>query len=63
MQFERRTEASAKARLLRPDFDQNFDHDYLFKLPLAGSGMPHHVDDALLHAMSGTELSRVRTEL
>src|SRR5882762_11193751 len=25
--------------------------------------MPNHVDDALLHAMSGTELSRVRTEL
>ena len=28
-----------------------------------GSGMPYQVDDALLHAMSGTELSRVRTEL
>jgi len=25
--------------------------------------MPHHVDGVLLHAMSGTELSRVRTEL
>ncbi len=25
--------------------------------------MLHQVDDALLHAMSGTELSRVRTEL
>ncbi len=25
--------------------------------------MPHQVDDALLHAMSGIELSRVRTEL
>jgi hypothetical protein len=25
--------------------------------------MPHQVDDALRHAMSGTELSRVRTEL
>jgi hypothetical protein len=25
--------------------------------------MPFQVDDALLHAMSGTELSRVRTEL
>src|SRR5258708_40013703 len=25
--------------------------------------MPNQVDDALLHAMSGTELSRVRTEL
>jgi hypothetical protein len=34
VQFERRTEASAKARLLRPDFDQNFDHDYFFELPL-----------------------------
>src|SRR5712664_1489330 len=28
-----------------------------------GSGMPHQVDDAIVHAMSGTELSRVRTEL
>jgi hypothetical protein len=25
--------------------------------------MPHQVDDALPHAMPGTELSRVRTEL
>ncbi len=25
--------------------------------------MPNQVDDALLHAMSGNELSRVRTEL
>jgi hypothetical protein len=25
--------------------------------------MPYQVDDAILHAMSGTELSRVRTEL
>jgi len=25
--------------------------------------MPYQVDDALPHAMSGTELSRVRTEL
>jgi hypothetical protein len=25
--------------------------------------MPYQVHDALLHAMSGTELSRVRTEL
>src|SRR5271163_4098586 len=25
--------------------------------------MPNHVDDALLHAMSGSELSRVRTAL
>src|SRR3981081_1662832 len=28
-----------------------------------GSGMLHQVDDALPHAMSGIELSRVRTEL
>jgi len=28
-----------------------------------GSGTPIQVDDVLLHAMSGTELSRVRTEL
>src|SRR5467141_1925450 len=28
-----------------------------------GSGMPNQVDDALLHAMFGNELSRVRTEL
>jgi hypothetical protein len=27
-----------------------------------GSGMPIQVDGVLLHAMSGTELSRVRTE-
>jgi len=40
VQFERRPEASAKARLLRPDFDQNFDHDYFFKLPLQGAGCP-----------------------
>ena len=44
-------------------FDLNFDHDYSFKLPLAGSGMPNQVDDVLLHTMAGTELSRVRTEL
>jgi hypothetical protein len=25
--------------------------------------MPNHVRDALVHAMSGTELSHVRTEL
>src|SRR5258708_3716678 len=30
---------------------------------LRGSGMPYQVHDALRHAMSGTELSRVRTEL
>jgi len=40
VQFERRTEASVQARLLRPDFDQNFNHDYLFKLPLQGAGCP-----------------------
>src|SRR5512137_1197715 len=28
-----------------------------------GSGMPYQVDDTIPHAMSGTELSRVRTEL
>src|SRR5271166_453112 len=28
-----------------------------------GSGMPNHLDGALVHAMSGSELSRVRTEL
>jgi hypothetical protein len=44
-------------------FDPYFDHDYLFKLPFRGSGMPHQVHGVLLHAMSGTELSRVRTEL
>jgi hypothetical protein len=44
-------------------FDQNFDHDYQFKLPLRGSGMPHQVHGVLPHTMSGTELSRVRTEL
>ena len=43
--------------------DQNFDHDYYFKLPFAGSGMPNQVDDVLLHAMYEYELSRVRTEL
>jgi hypothetical protein len=30
---------------------------------LRESGMPNHLDDALVHAMSGYELSRVRTEL
>jgi hypothetical protein len=40
VQFERRTEASVQARLLRPDIDQNFDHDYFFKLPLQGAGCP-----------------------
>jgi hypothetical protein len=40
VQFERRTEASAKARLLRPDFDPYFDHDYSFKLPFQGAGCP-----------------------
>src|SRR5215469_17793905 len=29
---------------------------------LQGSGMPYQVDGALVHAMSGNELSRVRTE-
>src|SRR5580698_10079767 len=31
--------------------------------PSRGSGILYQVGDALLHAMSGTELSRVRTEL
>src|SRR5271169_6089554 len=31
--------------------------------PSRGSGMPNQVDGALVHAMSGSELSRVRTEL
>ncbi len=44
-------------------FDQNFDHDYFFELPFTGSGMPNQVDGVLPHTMSGTELSRVRTEL
>src|SRR6266478_3900405 len=35
----------------------------LIQTPFAGSGMPIQVDGVLLHAMSGTELSRVRTEL
>jgi hypothetical protein len=43
--------------------DPYFDHDYLFKLPpCRGSGMPHQVHGVLLHVMSDTELSRVRTE-
>jgi hypothetical protein len=29
---------------------------------LGGSGMPNHVREVLVHAMSGSELSRVRTE-
>jgi|HubBroStandDraft_2_1064218.scaffolds.fasta_scaffold271940_2 hypothetical protein len=41
----------------------HFDHDYFFGLPSSGSRMPNQVHDALLHAMSGTELSHVRTEL
>ena len=53
---------SASVRL-RHLFDQYFDHDYFFKLPFAGSGMPNHVDGVLLHTMPGTEVSRVRTEL
>src|SRR5215469_6274110 len=44
-------------------FDQNFDHDYFFKLPWPGSAMPIQVDGVLLPTLSGTELSRVRTEL
>jgi len=42
--------------------DQNFDHDYYFKLPFQGADAQSS-DDVLLHAMSDSELSRVRTEL
>jgi hypothetical protein len=35
----------------------------LLQTPFAGSGMPHHVGGVLLHTMSGSELSHVRTEL
>src|SRR5258708_35998291 len=52
--------ASVRPRHL---FDQYFDHDYFFKLPFAGSGMPNQVDGVLLTTMPGTELARVRTEL
>src|SRR6202049_2734861 len=31
--------------------------------PFSGSGMPIHVHDVLPHTISGTEFSRVRTEL
>src|SRR6266849_2270183 len=34
----------------------------LLQTPFSGSGMPNQVDDVLLHAMDGSELSRVRTE-
>ena len=44
-------------------FDLYFDQDYFFELPLQGAGCPNQVDDVLLHTMSGTELSRVRTAL
>src|SRR5712664_982125 len=43
-------------------FDPYFDHDYFFKLPLQGAGCPIKWT-VLLHTMSGSELSRVRTEL
>src|SRR6266478_7324703 len=52
--------ASVRPRHL---FDPYFDHDCFFELPFRGSGMPHQVHGVLLHAMSGSELSRVRTEL
>src|SRR6267378_6873888 len=35
----------------------------LIQTPFAGSGMPNQVDGVLLHTMSGTELSHVRTAL
>ena len=34
----------------------------LVQTPFAGSGTPIQIDGVLLHTMSGTELSRVRTE-
>lgn len=42
---------------------ENVVHDYCFELPPTRERMLHQVDDASLHAMSGIELSRVRTEL
>jgi hypothetical protein len=63
VQFERRTEASARARLLRPDFDHKLQTMISSSNSLSrGSGMPHQVDGFRARAMSGTELSRVRTE-
>jgi hypothetical protein len=44
-------------------FDPISDHDYSFKLPLARERDAHSYDGVLLHAVSGIELSRVRTEL
>src|SRR6202166_3006995 len=35
----------------------------LMQTPFSGSGMPIQVHDVLPHTISGTELSRVRTEL
>jgi hypothetical protein len=53
-----------------PPLNQAVKADYsdflgtaLVQTPFAGSGMPHHVDCVLLHAMYDTELSRVRTAL
>jgi hypothetical protein len=54
-----------RATSVRPNHlsDQNFDHDYYFKLPLQGAGCPIMWTTVLLHAMDGSELSRVRTEV
>jgi hypothetical protein len=53
-----------------PQLNQAVTADYsdflgtaLIQTPFAGSGMPYQVHGVLLRAMSGTELSRVRTEL
>src|SRR6202521_6125872 len=53
-----------------PHLNQAVTADYsdflgtaLIQTPFSGSGMPHQVHGVLLRAMSGTELSRVRTEL
>ena len=44
-------------------FGHNFDHDYYFRLPVKGSGMPNHFLGVLLHTRAISGLSRVRTEL
>ena len=53
-----------------PPLNQAVTADYsdflgtaLIQTPFAGSGTPHQVDGALLHAISDSELFRVRTEL
>jgi hypothetical protein len=44
-------------------FGHNRDHDYYFKLPVKGSGMPNQLLGVLLHTLAISGLSRVRTEL